>query len=163
MDLKLYCRCTAFHGDCFCSVVPCLNRRFDCVYISRFVHMIVFVMVCNVQPCYPVIKLNITLSVILTKEFVPRAIFWAYYEDILLADDSFLSFFLFSSLLFSFFLPSFPLFLPPPCFWSMYFSFTVWFEDYFCRIFVKISYQYIFSLLMASVACHLLSECRAPW
>lgn len=69
MDLKLYCHCTAFHGDCFCPVVPCLNRRFDCTYML----LRSYDSVCNglyVQPCYPVIKQNITPSMILTKEFI---------------------------------------------------------------------------------------------
>lgn len=46
------------------------------VYICGFVHIIQFVMVCNVQPCYPVIKQSITPSVILTKEFM---CFWCYF------------------------------------------------------------------------------------
>lgn len=69
MDLKLYCHCTAFHGDCFCPVVPCLNRRFDCTYML----LRSYDSVCNglyVQPYYPVIKQNITPSMILTKEFI---------------------------------------------------------------------------------------------
>lgn len=40
------------------------------VCICCFVHMIVFVMVCNVQPCSLVIKLSTAPSVVLTKEFI---------------------------------------------------------------------------------------------
>lgn len=70
-------------------------------------------------------------------------------EDILFADDSF----------------SFVLYPPP--FLSLSLSSMslsqFGFDEYFCWIFVKRSLSMHFSLLMASVAYHLLSECWMPW
>lgn len=97
MDLKLYCQCPAFHGDCFCSVAPCLNTQFDCIYLL-LCYMSVFVIVCNVQPYYLAIKLNITLSIILTKELICFSCSFSFFLFLLLFLSSHFSFSPFSFL-----------------------------------------------------------------
>lgn len=151
MDLKLYCPCTTFHGGCFCSVVPCLNRWFDCLYLL----FCSYDSVCNGLLCATLLSRN-------KAEYNP---FCDFNRSSSVSSAIFLRgndpFFLPFSLLFFLSLLS-PSLSPLPPLPSSFLS--LGFKKHFLLNFCeeKISYQWIFSLLMASVAYHLLSECCVP-